>query len=140
MAVASTVFVKKIHLYASQFATLFRVNTGTGWVGSRVTKVSRDGMMIVHKGDVIISQGRPFKAGLHVGGGDLVGWKPTIITSDMVGEKFARFVNLECKYGTGRLMPDQRNFITQIKDAGGIAGEVRDERDALKLLTDTSTT
>lgn len=129
MAVASTVFVKKIHLYASQFATLFRVNTGTGWVGDKVIKLD--------SGDVLIKNARPFKAGLHVGGGDLFGWKSVIVTEEMVGKKVAVVVNLECKYGTGRLMPDQRNFITQIKDAGGIAGEIRDERDALKLLTTT---
>lgn len=129
MAVASTVFVKKIHLYASQFATLFRVNTGTGWVGDKIIKLEN--------GDVLIKNARPFKAGLHVGGGDLFGWKSVIITSGMVGKKVAVVVNLECKYGTGRLMPDQRNFISQVNDAGGIAGEIRDERDALKLLTDT---
>lgn len=129
MAVASTVFVKKIHLYASQFATLFRVNTGTGWVGDKVIKLEN--------GDVLIKNGRPFKAGLHVGGGDLFGWKSRIITPEMVGTKVAVVVNLECKYGTGRLTPDQSNFINQINDAGGIAGEIRDERDALKLLTTT---
>lgn len=133
MAVASTVFVKKIHLYASQFCTLFRVNTGTGWVGDEVIKLAN--------GDVLIKNARPFKAGLHVGGGDLFGWKSEIVTPEwyakMAGKKVAVVVNLECKYGTGRLMPDQRNFITQINDAGGIAGEVRDERDALKLLTTT---
>lgn len=128
MAVASTVFVKKIHLYASQFATLFRVNTGTGWVGDKIIKLEN--------GDVLIKNARPFKAGLHVGGGDLVGWQPTIITIDMVGEKFARFVNLECKYGTGRLSPEQSNFITQVNDDGGIAGEIKSEGDVLDLLTD----
>lgn len=135
MAVASTVFVKKIHLYASQFATLFRVNTGTGWVGGRPIKVTRDGMMKVSKGDVLIPQGRPFKAGLHVGGGDLFGWQSIVITSEMVGKKVAVVVNLECKYGTGRLSPEQKNFIDQVNDAGGIAGEIKGEGDVLALLS-----
>lgn len=131
MAVASTVFVKKMLLYASQFATLFRVNTGTGWVGDKVIKLEN--------GDVLIKNARPFKAGLHVGGGDIFGWKSELVTQEwcarMMGKKIARVVNLECKYGTGRLMPDQRKFINQVNDAGGIAGEVRSEDDVARLLS-----
>lgn len=135
MAVASTVFVKKVHLAASRFATLFRVNTATAWVASeKPIRVSKPTQVTMYPGDVLLRGARPLQAGLHVGGGDLTGWKSEVITASHIGGKFARFVNLECKYGTGRATPDQINFHNQVIEAGGISGIIYSEDEAIALL------
>lgn len=135
MAVASSVFVKKVHLAASQFATLFRVNTGTGWVGDgKPQRVVVPKMVMIYPGDVVIRNARPLRAGLHKGGGDLAGWRSVIITPAMVGKRIAQFVNFECKYRSGRANDAQINFNKQVEKAGGIAAIIRIESDAVDLL------
>jgi hypothetical protein len=133
MAVASSVFVKKVHLAAAEFCTLFRVNTGTGWVGKMV-RVSAPKKVQMFPGDVLVREARPLKAGLVNGGGDLVGWRSVIITPEMVGQKIAQFVSLECKYGSGRLEPEQKIFARQVNEAGGIGAEIRDVADPERIL------
>jgi len=78
--------------------------------------------------------GRPVKAGLMNGFSDLVGYKSVVITPDMVGQKLAVIVTLEVKTPTGRVKPEQQNFIDQVKKAGGIAGIVRSEQEAIELF------
>lgn len=136
MAVASTVLVKKVHLAAARFCTLFRVNTGTGWVSSagKPTRVSKPTKIMMMPGDVLLRSARPLVAGLTNGGGDLIGWKSEIITPEMIGEKFARFVSVEVKYGSGTPKPNQINFANQINQAGGIAGIVWNEEQAISLV------
>jgi hypothetical protein len=53
----------------------------------------------------------------------------------MVGKKFARFTAVEVKTETGRVTPEQQDFISAVNDAGGIAGVIRSEEDAKQLLT-----
>jgi hypothetical protein len=45
---------------------------------------------------------------------------------------------MECKTKTGRLTPYQKEFIDDVKAAGGIAGVVRSVEDAEKLLDPTA--
>lgn len=81
-------------------------------------------------------RGRWVKYGVgNPGGSDLIGFKQTVITPDMVGQKVAIFVAIEVKTATGRVTEAQQNFIDQVNKAGGIAGIVRSKEDAIALLT-----
>jgi hypothetical protein len=78
--------------------------------------------------------GRFVQFGLHPGSADLIGWKSVTITPDMVGQKVAVFVSLECKTETGKVKPDQINWMQQVAAAGGIASVVRSEDGAESAL------
>lgn len=104
---------------------LFRCNNGVGWVGTLVWK---------RGGRVLLDNARPLRAGLVKGSGDLIGWVEREITPDMVGQRVAVFASLEAKEGTGRPDKDQRTWLQNVKDAGGIAGIVRSVDDAHELI------
>lgn len=83
-------------------------------------------------------RGRWVKYGVgNPGGSDLIGWRQTIVTPDMVGKPVAIFAAVEIKTATGRVTEAQQNFIDQVNKAGGIAGVVRSAEDALALLNDS---
>ncbi len=103
---------------------VFRNNTGMAWQGQSVKKGSL----------LIIQNPRPLHAGLCEGSSDLIGWASVEITPDMVGRKIAIFTAIEVKTATGRSSPEQRNFIQQVQQAGGIAGIARNEEDAISML------
>lgn len=72
---------------------------------------------------VYIPHARPLHAGLVVGGSDLIGWTDT-----------GKFLGIETKSKRGRLTDEQRNFIQQVNDAGGIAFMSRSVDEALEAL------
>jgi len=65
---------------------------------------------------------------------DLIGWTQVEITPDMVGRKVAIFTAIECKSKSGRVTPEQLNFIQRVKDADGIAGIARSPEEALDII------
>jgi len=78
--------------------------------------------------------GRPVQFGLARGSADLIGYRTITITPEMVGQQVAVFTSLEVKTPTGRIRPEQTNWLHTIKRAGGIAAIVRsvdDARDAI---------
>jgi hypothetical protein len=78
--------------------------------------------------------GRPVQFGLARGSADLIGYRTVTITPEMVGQQLAVFTSLEVKTPTGRIRPEQTNWLHTIKRAGGIAAIVRsvdDARDAI---------
>ena len=91
---------------------LFRNNTGT----------LRDG------------NGRPVQFGLAKGSADLIGWSSVTITPEMVGQTVAVFTSIEVKSSTGRLRPEQQQWLDAVSAAGGIAGVARSVEDARALL------
>ena len=92
---------------------LFRNNVGTGWQGNPP---------------------RPLRAGLCKGSSDLIGWRSIEITPDMVGQKVAVFLAIECKATKGgRVSVDQQRFIDAVQDAGGIAGVARNVEEAARI-------
>ena len=104
-----------IRLTCSTGATrLFRNNTGT----------LRD------------QHGRPVSFGLCKGSADLIGWTTRTITPDMVGQQVAVFTSIEVKSSTGRLRPEQRQWLDAVQAAGGIAGVARSVEDAARLTGD----
>jgi hypothetical protein len=78
--------------------------------------------------------GRPIQFGLAKGSADLIGIKQVTITPEMVGQTIGQFVSLEVKTPTGRVTPQQRNWLTMIRKLGGLAGVVRSVSDALQIF------
>lgn len=78
--------------------------------------------------------GRPIQFGLARGSADLIGIKQVTITPDMVGQTIGVFTSIEVKTPTGRVTPQQRNWLTMVRKLGGIAGIARSIRDANELL------
>jgi hypothetical protein len=77
--------------------------------------------------------GRPVTFGLCKGSADLIGWKRVTITPEMVGTTVAVFVSIEVKTATGRLRPEQQQWLDAVQAAGGIAGVARSVEDAIRL-------
>jgi hypothetical protein len=73
------------------------------------------------------------------GGSDLIGWTSIEVTPDMVGKKVAILTALEVKTATGRATKEQEAFISAVQRAGGLAGIVRSEEDAAKVVANIST-
>ena len=79
--------------------------------------------------------GRPVSFGLCKGSADLIGWRTVTITPEMVGQQIAVFLSIEVKTATGRLRPEQQQWLDVVQAAGGIAGVARSVEDAQRLTT-----
>ena len=77
--------------------------------------------------------GRPVSFGLCKGSADLIGWRTVTITPDMVGQQVAVFTSIEVKTATGRVKPEQQQWLDAVQAAGGIAGVARSVEDAQAL-------
>ena len=82
------------------------------------------------------ANGRPVQFGLAKGSADLIGWTTRTITPDMVGQRVAIFTSIEVKSPTGRVSPEQRQWMEAVQTAGGIAGVARSVEDALRIVTE----
>jgi hypothetical protein len=78
--------------------------------------------------------GRPVSFGLCKGSADLIGWTTRTITQEMVGQQVAVFTSIEVKAASGRLRPEQRQWLDAVQAAGGVAGVARSVDDARALL------
>lgn len=122
--------MRRLQILASKLgARLFRQNSGQAWVG----KTER-GPRTVRLGpnDIVLRNARPFHAG-HKGIADLGGWRPIVITPEMVGQTIAQRLEAEVKLGT-KPTADQRAWIDAVNAAGGRAGVVRSEEDLISLV------
>ena len=79
--------------------------------------------------------GRPVSFGLARGSADLIGWRTVTITPEMVGQQVAVFTSIEVKTPTGRVKPEQQQWLDAVQAAGGIAGVARSVEDALRITT-----
>ena len=79
--------------------------------------------------------GRPVQFGLCKGSADLIGWKQVTVTPEMVGQQVAVFTSIEVKTPTGRIRPEQQQWLDTVQAAGGIAGVARSVEDALRIMT-----
>lgn len=92
--------------------------------GRRHVRVFRNNV-----GKAKAEDGRFIVYGLHVGSGDLIGWRTVTITPDMVGKPIAQFLSVEVKTPEGRLRPEQRVWLEAVNAAGGHAIVARDAED-----------
>ena len=79
--------------------------------------------------------GRPVSFGLAKGSADLIGWTMRTVTQEMVGQQVAVFTSIEVKTPTGRVKPEQQQWLDAVLSAGGIAGVARSVEDALRITT-----
>jgi hypothetical protein len=93
------------------------------------TKVFRN-----NTGTLKDANGRPVQFGLCKGSADLIGWRTVTVTPEMVGTQVAVFLSIEVKTPTGRLRPEQRQWLDAVQAAGGVAGVARSVDDARALL------
>lgn len=109
-----TKLMKQIRVRASQLGfRLFRNNVGVGWVGTGYPTIDPD--------TVLLKYARKIRFGLFTGSSDLIGWRPRIITQDMVGTVIAQFCAREVKTPKGYATRNQINFVNAVNDAGGDA-------------------
>lgn len=78
--------------------------------------------------------GTPMRCGLRSGAADLIGWKSVVITQSLVGARLAVFAAIEVKTPTGRLRPEQNQFLEIAAAAGALAGVARAAQDAQDIL------
>ena len=130
--------LRRIWLALGRISILFRVHGGRAWV-------SRDGPRGVIKlddGSVLIRNPRPMTLGFGMpngravkGPGDLIGWTSIQITPDMVGCWVAVFTDIEAKVDEqAHRRDEQKNFVCQVKAAGGIAGFAHSPETALEIV------
>ncbi|WP_425057638.1 hypothetical protein SCACP_21560 [Sporomusa carbonis] len=103
----------------------FRTNVGAAWQGD--VEKNPDGT-------ITIRNPRPFKSGLPEGFSDLLVISPVTITSEMIGQTFARAGFLEVKTPKGRPTEAQLNFIKQMTNLGALAGVARSPEEAIRIL------
>jgi len=125
MSNSETAIQNKIRLAVAKYATTFRNSVGQGWTGKTVDQ---------GQGYITLASPRPLIAGLCVGSADVIGWRPTVITPDMVGQTIAVFVALEIKTPIGKASDEQIRFVRAVQHAGGIAGFPTSADEALELL------
>lgn len=122
-------------IVASKFgARLFRMNVALSWVGSKIRKHDKGEMFYCPAGSITIMDPRPMKAGIP-GMSDSMGWSQVTITPEMVGTKIPVITAIEDKSGTGRLIPEQRAFLSAVLAVGGRAGVARCDADVEKIVT-----
>jgi hypothetical protein len=80
------------------------------------------------------ANGRPVQFGLCKGSADLIGWRTITITPDMVGRQVAVFTSIEVKTPTGRVRPEQQQWLKAVQAAGGVGGIARSVEDAQAIV------
>ncbi len=75
----------------------------------------------MNNGKIMLDHGSPVRFGLFPGSGDMIGYKPTLITPDMVGQTVAIFQSIEVKTEHDKLRPDQRKWNRALIRDGAIA-------------------
>jgi len=101
-----------------------RLTCGTG-----ATRLFRN-----NTGTLRDQHGRPVSFGLAKGSADLIGWTMRTVTQEMVGQQVAVFTSIEVKTATGRVKPEQQQWLDAVQAAGGIGGVARSVADALAIL------
>ena len=82
--------------------------------------------------------GRPVTFGLCKGSADLIGWRTVTVTPEMVGQQIAVFTSIEVKSTSGRVKPEQQQWLNAVAAAGGIAGIARSVGEAMDILSITT--
>lgn len=123
-----------IRLALNPYGRFFRINTGSGWTGNDIKQIARDGMIRVQAGDVVISHARPFSTGTPPGFSDVIGAVPLTVTREHIGRRIAVFSTIEVKTKTGRVEPEQTNFLDVMSGLGCMSGIARSPEDAIRIV------
>lgn len=115
-----------LELGSKSHIRLFRNQVGSGWVASGATNMP--------DGRVILDHPRHVRMGLHVGSGDLIGWKTITVKPEHVGKPLAVFLSVEIKTERGRVSPDQHNWLQTVQESGGIAAVCRSVEQARLIV------
>lgn len=129
---------KRIWLGLASVSTLFRLNTGKGWISNLGPK----GVIWQDDGSIRMLAPRPVALGFGlvngdpvVGACDLPGWTTVTITADMVGREVAVFTSIEVKKSEGgRTTKEQANWRDRVRQAGGIAGVAASPEEAKAVV------
>lgn len=116
---------------------LWRQNCGRGWAGpsQRVDQANLGAIRAsLQPGDVVVRRGRILEAGLTPGSADLIGIRPVTIGVEHIGQRLGIFASVEVKTTTGRLRPEQQQWIQIVQGLGGLAGVARCVEDARQLM------
>lgn len=97
---------------------IFRNAVTVAWVGRAVRQDRGE-----HGIEVVLRHAQRVTTGLCKGSADLVG-----VTQD------GRFVAIEVKTETGRLSPEQRNWLEAMRARGALAGVARSPEEALAIV------
>ena len=106
---------------------LFRNNTGVGFQANDREWIKETKTVTVHSGDVVLRRARRINFGLFIGSGDLIGFKPTLITADMVGQTLAVFATVEQKVKGRKRTKEQVEWDAGISSQGGISLLLREQ-------------
>ena len=79
-------------------------------------------------------RGRLVRYGLCPGSSDLIGLRQLRIEEQHLGLELGVFCALEIKTGSGRLTPEQRQFLEVVGSRGGLAGVARSVEEARQIL------
>ena len=123
MSANHTTTVKLAQIEASRRGWRLLANAvGLGWIG----RVDREWLETRKGGRARVVQllnPARIKYGLVTGSFDLVGWRPLLITADMVGRTVAQFATVDAKTaGYSRMSLDQKMWSRNVREAGGFAG------------------
>ncbi|MFW6313505.1 MAG: VRR-NUC domain-containing protein [Spirochaetota bacterium] len=126
---SDTPLIKRLLIYVTQRGwRMFRNDCGQGYVGRLQSEYRSSAGSVVE-----LSRAKRIRYGLTPGSSDLIGWRSIVITPDMVGQRIAQFTAVEAKTPGDRVRPDQRNFLDQVKAAGGYAAIGRESAAGTEL-------
>lgn len=114
-----------LHVGSKPDARVFRNNTGMGFQGT-VVKETPD--------MVTLKNHRRIQFGLVKGSSDLIGFVTRIIRQSDVGKRVAQFLAVECKTPKKGATDPQKNFISVVKQFGGLAGVAKTPKDAEEII------
>ena len=103
-----------------------------------ITRLSntRTRLFRMQSGNYELADGRHIVVGVP-GMSDLIGCQSVLVTPEMVGKRIALFVAIEVKSLTGRVHPNQLDFVHIVKMLGGRAGIARCVEDARAIIEGT---
>ena len=114
---------------------LFRNSVGLAWQGrvTEETTLKDKAGLPLHVVELVGA--RRINYGLCRGSSDLIGWRPVVITADMIGQTIAQFCAVECKTESySRTTDDQDNFLREVAASGGLAGIARGDGNSAKIF------
>ncbi len=112
---------------------VFRNSVGRAWLGHVTEEYMVSGKHGPEKVIELVGA-HMIPYGLCIGSSDRIGWRPVVITPEMVGRMLAQFAAIECKTPAyDELSDEQKNFLRQVKTAGGCAMIARRRGTELEL-------